>query len=298
MSEVLVRAEGLAKVFGTRAGLIRAVDDVSLEIRAGETLGLVGESGSGKSTVARLVMGLQPASAGRTWFDGQEVAKARGAALLALRRRMQMVFQNPYGSLLPHYTAAANVAEPLRLHRIGDRPSRRAEALRLLEMVGVSPRFADLYPRQFSGGQQQRIAIARALALKPDLLVCDEPTSSLDVSIQAQILNLLEDLRDRLGLTCLFISHNLAVVERLASRVAVMANGRIVEVAPAERLFADATHPYTRQLLAAVLPVRGEPAPPPTTSWRPADEEAVPLREVAPDHFARVAEERQPEAVA
>lgn len=289
MSEVLVRAEGLTKVFDTRAGTVRAVDEVSLEVRAGETLGLVGESGSGKSTVARLLMGLQPATAGTVWFDGQEVAKARGPALLALRRRMQMVFQNPYGSLLPHYTAAANVAEPLRLHDIGDKSSRRAEALRLLELVGVNPRFADLYPRQFSGGQQQRIAIARALALQPDLLVCDEPTSSLDVSIQAQILNLLEDLRDRLGLTCLFISHNLAVVERLANRVAVMAHGRVVELAPTERLFADPAHPYTRQLLAAVLPVRREPAPLPGTPWRPDDDETVPLREVASDHFARLA---------
>jgi ABC-type glutathione transport system ATPase component len=170
---------------------------------------------------------------------------------------MQMVFQNPYGSLLPHYTAAANVAEPLRLHKIGDKESRRAEALRLLELVGVNPRFADLYPRQFSGGQQQRIAIARALALSPDLLVCDEPTSALDVSIQAQILKLLLDLRDELGLTCLFISHNLAVVERLADRVAVMKHGRLVELAPTEQLFSAPEDPYTRTLLAAVLPVRG-----------------------------------------
>ena len=293
MPDVLVDAERMTKVFGVRRSLIRAVDDVSLQIGAGETLGLVGESGSGKSTVARLLMGLTPLTGGSVRFDGQDVATARGAALSGLRRRMQMVFQNPYGSLLPHYTAAANVAEPLRLHRVGDRSSRRAEALRLLDLVGVNPRFADLYPRQFSGGQQQRIAIARALALKPDLLVCDEPTSSLDVSIQAQILNLLQELRARLGLTCLFISHNLAVVERLADRVAVMAHGHVVELAPTGRLFAEPAHPYTRQLLAAVLPVRGEPTPVPQSSWRPADDEGVPLREVGRDHLARIPQPRE-----
>ncbi|WP_020575572.1 ATP-binding cassette domain-containing protein [Actinopolymorpha alba] len=258
--EVLVRAESVSKVFSSRAGDVRAVDELSFEIMRGETLGLVGESGSGKSTVARLVMGLQPPTEGRVLFDGADLASVRGREMRALRRRMQMVFQNPYGSLLPHYTAAANVAEPLRLHKIGDQDSRRKEALRLLDMVGVNPRFADLYPRQFSGGQQQRIAIARALALNPDLLVCDEPTSALDVSIQAQILKLLVDLRESLGLTCLFISHNLAVVERLATRVAVMNHGQLVELAPAEQLFHTPQHSYTQTLLAAVLPVRGAKA--------------------------------------
>jgi len=257
---VLVRAEGISKVFSSQAGDVRAVDDVTLEIRRGETLGLVGESGSGKSTVARLFMGLQPPTSGRVSFDGHDLAALSGRELRTVRRRMQMVFQNPYGSLLPHYTAAANVAEPLRLHRIGDKESRRGDALRLLDLVGVNPRFADLYPRQFSGGQQQRIAIARALALEPDLLVCDEPTSALDVSIQAQILKLLDDLRQSLGLTCLFISHNLAVIERLATRVAVMNNGRVVELAEAEELFRAPKDAYTQALLAAVLPVRGAPA--------------------------------------
>jgi ABC-type glutathione transport system ATPase component len=259
---VLVRAEGLTKVFRTRAGEVTAVDDVTFEIRRGETLGLVGESGSGKSTVARLVMALQQPTAGRVVFEGRDLATMTAPELTAVRRRMQMVFQNPYGSLLPHYTVAANVAEPLRLHKIGDKASRRREAERLLALVGVNPRFADHYPRQFSGGQQQRIAIARALALGPDLLVCDEPTSALDVSIQAQILQLLVDLRRSLGLACLFISHNLAVVERLADRVAVMNRGRIVEVAPTEQLFRAPQDPYTRTLLAAVLPVRaGREAP-------------------------------------
>lgn len=255
--DVLVLAENVTKIFSSRAGDVPAVEDVTLEVRRGETLGLVGESGSGKSTMARLLMGLIPPTSGRVLFDGRDLATLPVRELRATRRRMQMVFQNPYGSLLPHYTAAANVAEPLRLHKIGDKESRRAEALRLLELVGVNPRFADLYPRQFSGGQQQRIAIARALALSPDLLVCDEPTSALDVSIQAQILKLLLDLRAELGLTCLFISHNLAVVERLADRVAVMNHGRLVELAPTEELFSAPRDPYTRTLLAAVLPVRG-----------------------------------------
>jgi ABC-type oligopeptide transport system ATPase subunit len=254
-SRPIVTAENVTKVFDTRAGQIRAVDDVTLEVGRGETLGVVGESGSGKSTVARLLMGLQPCTSGRVLFDGRDLSGVGGRELRQLRQRMQMVFQNPFGSLLPHYSAVANVIEPLRLHDRGTKASRRAQAIELLDLVGVNPRFADLYPTQFSGGQQQRIAIARARALEPELLVCDEPTSSLDVSIQAQILALLGDLKAQLGLSCLFISHNLAVVERLADRVAVMCRGRIVEQGPAVELFASPQHPYTRQLLEAVLPV-------------------------------------------
>lgn len=254
--QVLVRVESVTKIFDSRAGETVAVDDVSLDVHRGETVGIVGESGSGKSTLARLIMGLQPVSSGRILFEGQELTAMSRKEQHALRGKMQMVFQNPYGSLLPHYTAAGNVAEPLRLHGRGTRESRRQRALELLELVGVNPRFADLSPRQFSGGQQQRIAIARALALEPDLLVCDEPTSSLDVSIQAQILALLEDLRGKLDLACVFISHNLAVVERLADRVAVMRTGKIVEVGPTVSLFGDPQDPYTKDLLAAVLPVR------------------------------------------
>jgi peptide/nickel transport system ATP-binding protein len=257
-TDMLVRLDDVTKVFSSRAGEVRAVDGVTLEVRRGETLGLVGESGSGKSTVARLLMGLQPPTSGRVHFDGRDLASLRSRELRATRRRMQMVFQNPYGALLPHYSAVGNVMEPMRLHGLGTKESRRTNALRLLDLVGVGTRFADLYPRQFSGGQQQRIAIARALALEPDLLVCDEPTSSLDVSIQAQILALLLDLRTELGLTCLFISHNLAVVERLASRVAVMNQGVVVEEGSTAALFGAPQHPYTRTLLSAVLPVRGE----------------------------------------
>ncbi|WP_371406782.1 dipeptide/oligopeptide/nickel ABC transporter ATP-binding protein [Kribbella sp. NBC_00662] len=258
MPDELVRAESVSKVFHTRAGEVRAVDDVSLTVHRGETLGLVGESGSGKSTVARLMMGLQTCTSGRVVFDGKDLGRLPARELRMLRPRMQMVFQNPYGSLLPHFSAIGNVMEPLRLHERGDKTSRRTRALELLDLVGINTRNAELYPRQFSGGQQQRIAIARALALEPDLLVCDEPTSSLDVSIQAQILELFTDLRNRLGLSILFISHNLAVVERLADRVAVMNRGRVVEEAPTEALFRTPKDNYTRELLSAVLPVRQE----------------------------------------
>lgn len=253
--EVIVRAENVTKLYDTRAGTVTAVDDVTLQVRRGETLGLVGESGSGKSTMARLLMGLQSPTSGRILFADRDLATCRGRELRQLRQRMQMVFQNPLGSLLPHYSAAAAVMEPLRIHGRGSKASRRARALELLELVGVNPGFADLYPTQFSGGQQQRVAIARALALEPELLVCDEPTSSLDVSIQAQILALLGDLKQRLELSCVFISHNLAVVERVADRVAVMSEGKIVEEAPTEQLFATPQHRYTRALLDAVLPV-------------------------------------------
>jgi peptide/nickel transport system ATP-binding protein len=286
-STPIVAAENVDKIFATRAGDVHAVRDVSLAVRPGETLGLVGESGSGKSTVARLLMGLLPPTSGTVRFDGVDLSTVRGASLRRLRAQMQMVFQNPFGSLLPHYSAVANVAEPLRLHKRGDKKSRREQAIELLELVGVNPRFADHYPRQFSGGQQQRVAIARALALEPRLLMCDEPTSSLDVSIQAQVLALLEDLRNRLGLTVVFISHNLAVVERFADRVAVMCLGRVVEVAPAEDLFDQPRHPYTQQLLAAVLPVTSDPPPLPQSTWRPDSGLDGDLREVAPGHFAR-----------
>ncbi|MET9317163.1 ATP-binding cassette domain-containing protein [Kribbella sp. NPDC003505] len=260
MPDELVRAASVTKIFRTRAGEVRAVDDVSLTVHRGETLGLVGESGSGKSTMARLMMGLQTPTSGQVTFDGRDLATLPSRELRLLRPRMQMVFQNPYGSLLPHFSAIGNVMEPLRLHDRGSKESRRAKALELLDLVGINTGHAELYPRQFSGGQQQRIAIARALALEPDLLVCDEPTSSLDVSIQAQILELFTDLRDRLGLSFLFISHNLAVVERLADRVAVMNKGRLVEESTTDSLFRAPQDPYTRQLLSAVLPIRQDHA--------------------------------------
>lgn len=293
---MLLDVQDLTKVFDTPGGgRVTAVDQVSFSLERGHSLGLVGESGSGKSTVARLVLRLIEPTGGSVSFDGVDLRAAQGAELRRLRQRMQMVFQDPYSSLLPHYTAGANVAEPLRIHGRGDRKERRAEARRLLERVGLATAAADRYPHEFSGGQQQRIAIARALALQPDLLICDEPTSSLDVSIQAQILNLLDDLQRQYGMAYLFISHNLAVIEHLATHVAVMQRGRLVEVAPKATLFRDALHPYTHSLLSAVLPVRGEPVMPvhrqngrrgwPAGADLPASAGEAGLIEVAPGHF-------------
>ena len=249
--------------------LLRAVEEISFGIARGETLALVGESGSGKSTVARLIAGLYPPSRGRIRFSGE---------------RLQMIFQDPYASLNPRWRVRDIVAEPIRFLRLEEGSSRvkkRADAL--LVQVGLSPEDGEKYPHEFSGGQRQRISIARALAGEPDLLICDEPTSALDVSVQAQILNLMSDLQRRLGLTYLFISHNLAVVSQVADRVGVMYLGRIVELAPAARVFARPRHPYTRLLLDAVpdlemsgkarTPVAGEVpnplAPPPGCAFHP-----------------------------
>jgi peptide/nickel transport system ATP-binding protein len=230
--------------------ILRAVDGVGFEIRRGETLGLVGESGSGKSTVARLIVGLYAPSAGRVEFTG---------------RRLQMIFQDPYASLNPRWRVRKIVAEPIEHLKLEKAPSRvKARVANLLTQVGLDPEDGDKYPHEFSGGQRQRISIARALAGEPDLLVCDEPTSALDVSVQAQILNLMSELQQRLGLTYLFISHNLAVVSQVADRVGVMYLGRLVELAGAAELFARPRHPYTRMLLDAVpdLAMSGKPRTP------------------------------------
>jgi peptide/nickel transport system ATP-binding protein len=246
----------LRKSFRSRSGTVQAVDDVSFRIEPGQTLGLVGESGSGKSTVARLVMGLQDLDDGTVSLAGQDLASLPERQQRAARLRMQMVFQNPYGSLLPHYTAGANVREALRLQKIGDDQERQAKAVRMLEMVGLSAEDAERYPQQFSGGQQQRIAIARALITDPQILVCDEPTSALDTSIQAQVLDLLRSLQAELGFSVLLISHNLAVVQSMADSVAVMKSGHLVEIGTTDQIYGDPQDPYTRCLLEAVLPVR------------------------------------------
>ena len=256
--EVIMRASGVNKVFRSKAGTIRAVNDVDLELRRGETVGLVGESGSGKSTLARIFLDLIPWTAGSVEFRGTEMAVMSKAQRKGVRREMQAVFQNATGSLLPHYSVIDNVIEPLIIHQMGEPGARRDKARDLLAKVGIDPDLGSHYPRQFSGGQQQRIAIARALAMDPEILVCDEPTSALDVSVQAQILALFQELRTELSLTCLFISHNLGVIEKVSDRVAVMRNGWIVELAPTRELFANPQHAYTRQLLNAVLPVRRE----------------------------------------
>jgi oligopeptide/dipeptide ABC transporter ATP-binding protein len=247
----LLAVEGVVREFRVEGGVLRAVDDVSFQVGPGETLGLVGESGCGKTTVGRLILRLLPVTAGRIVFDGQDVTHLPERRLRDFRRQVQVVFQDPYSSLNPRLTVRDIVGEPLR--NFG--ASRRTAALRvgdLLETVGLPAAYMHRYPHAFSGGQRQRIGIARALALGPRLLVCDEAVSSLDVSVQAQILNLLADLQRRLGLALLFVSHNLAVVRHVSHRVAVMYLGRLVEVAPEAALFEHPRHPYTRALLAAV----------------------------------------------
>ena len=249
-----IRRGPLARV----TGHVRAVDGVSFGIARGTTLGLVGESGCGKTTLARAILRLIEPTAGEIRFDGVDVSAASNASLRKLRRDMQIVFQDPFGSLNPRMTVGRIIAEPLALYRIAAGRKRRAMVSELAERVGLAPSQMDRYPHEFSGGQRQRIGIARAIALKPKFIVCDEPVSALDVSVQSQILNLLSDLQEELGLTYLFIAHNLAVVEHFAGRVAVMYLGRIVEIADAVDLYNQPRHPYTMALLAAV------PQPDPT----------------------------------
>ncbi len=239
-------------VFSRTAGTVKAVDGVAFQLKRGETLALVGESGCGKSTTARLVLRLIEPSAGQVWFEGRDITTLGGSELRAMRRRMQIVFQDPFASLNPRMTVGAILEEPLKVHGIGDADTRAKRVEELLGLVGLAPYHAKRYPHEFSGGQRQRIGIARALAVEPDLVVCDEPVSALDVSIQAQVVNLLKDLQARLGLSYLFIAHDLAVVKHMADRVAVMYLGRIVEIGPKDAVFATPRHPYTRTLLSAI----------------------------------------------
>jgi len=270
---ILLNVRNVSKSFSTRQSgwfgksdvkEIRAVDNVSFDIKHGECFGLVGESGCGKTTVSKIIMRALTPDEGTITFDcadGQiDVLETEGEALQRLRRRIQMVFQDPFSSLSPRMTVQNILSEPLEIHRYGTPAERKEVVETLMQAVGLDPRFLSRYPHSFSGGQRQRIGIARALALGPDLLICDEPVSALDVSVQAQILNLLKDLQKELGLTYLFISHNLAVVDYMADRIAVMCRGRIVEIAPRETLFRNPVHPYTRALLAAVpYPDLGRP---------------------------------------
>ena len=258
-AQVLLKVDHLVKhfpvlrgVFQRQVGAVRAVDDISFEIHAGETFGLVGESGCGKSTAGRTILQLYPATSGKVYFDGVELTATHGEDLRRLRRRMQMIFQDPYASLNPRMSISQIISEPLQVHGVTQGEETRERVAELLTTVRLSPDFATRFPHEFSGGQRQRIGIARSLALQPDLIVCDEPISALDVSIQAQVINLLEDLQSQFGLTYLFIAHDLSMVRHISKRVAVMYLGVIVELAEVKELYAHPLHPYTQALLSAV----------------------------------------------
>ncbi|HZM70997.1 MAG TPA: ABC transporter ATP-binding protein [Candidatus Cryosericum sp.] len=317
MSDALLEVRGLEKHFPVRRGVfsrvsgwVRAVDGVSFSVRPGETLALVGESGSGKTTTGRCILRLIEPTRGAVRFDGQDLLALPPAAMRRMRRHLQVIFQDPYGSLNPRMTIGSIVREPLDIHRIGSsRKERDAMADRLLERVGIDPAMRRRYPHEFSGGQRQRIGVARAIALRPKLIVADEPVSSLDVSVQAQVINLLIDLQEEYHCAYLMIAHDLALVERIADRVAVMYLGRIVEVAETGELFRNALHPYTRALLQAIpvpdperirdkAALEGDPPspadPPPGCRFHtrcPVVVDACrrvdpPLVEVAPGHWA------------
>ena len=257
--EVLIEVRGLQRyfpimkgVFRRKVGDVQAVDNVTFDVYRGETLGLVGESGSGKTTVGRVILQLDQATGGSVKFDGHDLLEVSTEELRKLRPRMQTIFQDPHASLNPRMTVASIVGEPLREHKVVPKSGLDARIDELLHLVGLHPSHANRYPHEFSGGQRQRIGIARAIALSPDFIVCDEPIAALDVSIQAQVVNLLEDLQDRLQLTYLFISHDLSMVRHIADRVAVMYLGKIVELAPVDMLYDEPAHPYTKALHSAV----------------------------------------------
>jgi len=299
--EVLLEVNNLKKYFPITAGFIvqrtvdvvKAVDDVSFNVYKGETLGLVGESGSGKSTAGRTILQLHKPTDGSVRFRGQELTTLPNKEMRKLRRDMQMIFQDPYASLNPRMNVGRIVGEPLIVHNIGTEKERKEKVAELLELVGLNPYFVNRYPHEFSGGQRQRIGIARALALDPSFIVCDEPISALDVSIQAQVVNLLQGLQEKLNLTYLFIAHDLSMIRYICDRVAVMYKGKIVELAQTDELYDNPQHPYTQLLLSAV------PIPDPSVERqrvrmeRPENlndylEKATQFREVSPEHFVAV----------
>ena len=290
----LLEVRHLTKEFSRRAGLfgkttgIRAVDDVSFTIERGETFGLVGESGSGKTTTGRCILRLIEPTSGEVIFDGKDVLKLSRGDMRRTRRDMQIVFQDPYSSLNPRMRVDTIVEEPLVIHRLGNKAERRARVAELFRLVGLNPDHLRRYPHEFSGGQRQRIGLARALALNPSLVIADEPVSALDVSVQAQVVNLLMDLQQQLKLTYLFIAHDLRLVEHICSRVAVMYLGRIVEMGETGKLFAAPQHPYTRALLSAI-PVPDPDAQRQRIVLDPGSfDRSAPLREIAAGHLAAI----------
>ena len=253
MSEPLLRVEHLKKYFKSARGLVHAVDDVNFTLEAGKTLGVVGESGCGKSTLGRTIIRLQEPTSGSVFFDGKDVSKLNRQGLWEQRRQMQMIFQDPFSSLNPRMTISQAIEEPLALYKIcPDRTSRQKRVAELMDTVGLARRLYNTYPHELDGGRRQRIGIARALALNPRFIVCDEPVSALDVSIQAQILNLMQDLQKEFHLTYMFITHDLSVVYHISDEIMVMYLGQVIEKAPAEKLFANPVHPYTQALLSAI----------------------------------------------
>ena len=253
MSEPLLRVEHLKKYFKSARGMVHAVDDVSFTLEAGKTLGVVGESGCGKSTLGRTIIRLQEPTSGSVFFDGKDVSKLNRQGLWEQRRQMQMIFQDPFASLNPRMTISQAIEEPLALYKIcPDRTSRQKRVAELMDTVGLARRLYNTYPHELDGGRRQRIGIARALALNPRFIVCDEPVSALDVSIQAQILNLMQDLQKEFHLTYMFITHDLSVVYHISDEIMVMYLGQVIEKAPAEKLFANPVHPYTQALLSAI----------------------------------------------
>ncbi len=290
----LLEVRHLVKEFTRKKGLfgkgtsVRAVDDVSFAIERGETFGLVGESGSGKTTTGRCILRLIEPTAGEVVFDGRDVLELSSAELRAARRQMQIVFQDPYSSLNPRMRVADIVEEPLIIHKLGAKAERRARVKELFGLVGLNPDHLERYPHEFSGGQRQRIGVARALALNPSLIIADEPVSALDVSVQAQVVNLLMELQDRLKLTYLFIAHDLRLVEHICNRVAVMYLGRIVEMGETAKLFASPQHPYTKALLSAI-PVPDPDAPRQRIVLDPRSfDRSAPLRHIGDGHVAAV----------
>jgi ABC-type oligopeptide transport system ATPase subunit len=290
----LLEVSRLTKEFSRRAGLfgrttsVRAVDDVSFTIEKGETFGLVGESGSGKTTTGRCILRLIEPTSGDVRFAGKDVLELPRGEMRRLRRDMQIVFQDPYSSLNPRMRVSDIVEEPLIIHRLGSKAERRERVKQLFELVGLNPDHLRRYPHEFSGGQRQRVGLARALALNPSLVIADEPVSALDVSVQAQVVNLLMDLQQQLKLTYLFIAHDLRLVEHICSRVAVMYLGRIVEMADTPKLFAAPQHPYTRALLSAI-PVPDPDAPRKRIVLDPASfDRSAPLRQIAAGHLAAI----------